>query len=58
MALFGCALDSASPFMPVLKGAAARLSGFVSFSVQMQPTGVKVRKSCGTVPCCIEVSVV
>jgi len=50
MALFGCVLDSASPFMQVLKEATTRLSGFVSFSVHMQPTGVKVRKGCGTVP--------
>jgi len=55
---FGCVLDSASPFMPVLKEAATRLLGFVSLSVQLQPAGVKVRKSRGTMPGYIEASVV
>ena len=58
MALFGCVLDSASPFMPLLKEAATRLSGLVSLSVQLQPTGVKVRKSHCTVPGYTEASVV
>jgi hypothetical protein len=40
-----CVRLSASPFMSLLKEAAARLSGFVSLSVQLQPAGVKLRKS-------------
>jgi hypothetical protein len=48
-----CVRLSASPFMPLLKEAAARLSGFVLISLQLQLAGVKVRKSCRTVPRCI-----